>query len=199
MGNEIKTNDNSNVLRINQINQLKGQKNTLISIDLMYIKMSYKRKIFIDISKNIIDIDVKSFLKKNPKFFGSYHIYNFQNFLYSNYKIQIPPNSSIQEINEDYLINEDEYKLINDISNINDNTILNFYSKISSFSFIDNLIQTKEGINVKFELNNHLIKNISTNGITYFRNFIKKGNQILSTQLSYINIIEETFILFFFL
>ena len=55
MGNEIKTNDNSNVLRINQINQLKGQKNTLISIDLMYIKMSYKRKIFIDISKNIID------------------------------------------------------------------------------------------------------------------------------------------------
>ena len=198
MGNEIKTNDNSNVLRINQINQLKGQKNTLISIDLMYIKMSYKRKIFIDISKNIIDIDVKSFLKKNPKFFGSYHIYNFQNVLYSNDKIQIPPNSSIQEINEDYLINEDEYKLINDISNINDNTILNFYSKISSFSFIDNLIQTKEGINVKFELNNHLIKNISTNGITYFRNFIKQGNKILSTQLSYINIIEETFILFFF-
>ena len=198
MGNEIKTNDNSNVLRINQINQLKGQKNTLISIDLMYIKMSYKRKIFIDISKNIIDIDVKSFLKKNPKFFGSYHIYNFQNVLYSNDKIQIPPNSSIQEINEDYLINEDEYKLINGLSNINDNTIFNFYSKISSFSFIDNIIQTKEGINVKFELNNHLIKNISTNGITYFRNFIKKGNQILSTQLSYINIIEETFILFFF-
>ena len=59
MGNEIKTNDNSNVLRINQINQLKGQKNTLISIDLMYIKRSYKRKIFIDINKNIIDIDVK--------------------------------------------------------------------------------------------------------------------------------------------
>ena len=198
MGNEIKTNDNSNVLRIIQKNQLKGLNNTLISIDLMYIKMNYKRRIFIDINKKVIDVDVKSFLKKNPKFFGSHHIYNFQNVLYTNNKIQITPNSSIQEINEDYKIIKDEYKLINDISNINDNTILNFYSKISSFSFINNTIQTKEGINVKFESNNHLIKNISTNGITYFRNFIKKGNQILSTQLSYINIIEETFIQFYF-
>ena len=61
MGNEIKTNDNSNVLRINQINQLKGQKNTLISIDLMYIKMSYKRKIFIDINKKLLILMLNHF------------------------------------------------------------------------------------------------------------------------------------------
>ncbi len=38
------------------------------------------------------------------------------------------------------------------------------------------------------------MKNISTNGIIYFRNFIKKGNNIESTITSYINKIEETYI-----
>ena len=197
MGNALKTKDYLNALKIYQINELNDQNNIFISIDLMYMKVNNEIK-FIDINKNIINVDINSFLNVNPNYFGNNHLYAFQNVLYTKNKIQITSKSSINEINEDYLFNKDEYKLINNLSNINDNTILNFYSKISSFSFINNSIQTKEGVNVKLELNNHLIKKISTNGITYFRNFIKQGNQILSTKLSYINTFEETFIQFFF-
>ena len=85
---------------------------------------------------------------------------------------------------------------MNNINNIKNESILNFKSKIIDFCFKYNLIKTN-GFVIKLDSENNLIKN--TNGISYFRNFIKKGNQIISTKLSYINTLEETFIQFFFI
>ena len=199
MGNKTSFN-NTNVLKIFKIDELNRMNNILISIDLMFIQKNVKTKRFrfIDINKNIINVDINTFLENNPKFFCKNHLYNFKNVLYKGNAIKIIANSKINIIDEDYLFNKDEYISIKDISKIDDNTIINFYSKISSFSLIDNSIQTIEGLNIKFELNKYLIKNISNNGITYFRNFIKKGNKIESTKISYINSLEKTFIQFIF-
>ncbi len=197
MGNKTSFN-NTNSLKVFKINELNGMNNILISIDLIFIekKVKIKKFTFQDINKNIININ--PFLENNPNFFCKNHLYNFKNVLYKGNEIKIIPNSTINIIDEDYLFNKDEYISIKDISKIDDNTIINFYSKISSFSFIDNSIKTIEGLNIKFELNKNLIKNISNNGITYFRNFIKRENKIESTKLSYINSLEKTFIHFIF-
>ena len=83
MGNKTSFN-NTNVLKIFKIDELNRMNNVLISIDLMFIKKTVKTKRFrfIDINKNIINVDINTFLENNPKFFCKNHLYNFKNVLY---------------------------------------------------------------------------------------------------------------------
>ena len=68
-----------NSIKIYNINKLKDiNKETLISIDLIYLKEK-----FIDVNNDSVNImNIDSFKKENPKFFGSHRLYNFKNVLY---------------------------------------------------------------------------------------------------------------------
>ena len=141
-------------------------------------------------------MNIDLFKKENPKFFRRHHLYNFKNVIFRNNNIEIISISSIEEINEDFLFDDYDYKDIDYINDIKDENLFNFKSKLINFSFEEKSINIKEGFTVKLNLNEYLMKNISINGIIYFRNFIKKGNNIESTITSYI--IEETYIFIIF-
>lgn len=151
--------NNLNSLKIYDINELQDiNKEILISIDLIYLKKQLK-VFFKDIKNNNVNVNYDIFIKNNPKFFGRNHIYNFKNVLYSKNIIKIISISSIQEINENFIFDEDDYENLNNIKNEN---ILNFKSKIIDFCFKDNLIKTN-GFIIKLDSENNLIKNINTN------------------------------------
>ena len=114
----------------------------MISIDLIYLK----EKIYDSV--NILNID--SFKKENPKFFGSHRLYNFKNVIFRNNNIEIILISSIEEINEDFLFDEYDYKDNDNINDIKDENLFNFKSKIISFSFEEKSINIKEGFTFKY-------------------------------------------------
>ena len=109
-------------------------------------------------------MNIDLFKKENPKFFRRHHLYNFKNVIFRNNNIEIISISSIEEINEDFLFDDYDYKDIYHINDIKDENLFNFKSKLINFSFEEKSINIKEGFTVKLNLNEYLMKNISTNG-----------------------------------
>ena len=131
-----------NSIKIYNINEVKDiNKETLISIDLIYLNEK-----FIDVNNNSVNImNIDLFKKENPKFFRRHHLYNFKNVIFRKNNIEIISISSIEQINEDFLFDDYDYKDSDNINDIKDEKCFNFKSKLINFSFEEKSINIKEG------------------------------------------------------
>ena len=178
----------------------KENDNTLISIDLRVNSFENGIPKFIDYEKKRILINLKDF---NLKFIEKRKKYSLHRFLWKNNQLNFNVISNIEELNEKSILKKEDYETIQKINNFENKKICNCYGKIISATFLSNLITLKE-INsdniIDIELNDRLIKNISFNGICYFKNFKKyNNNKLKDTNISNLIIEEKTIIKLIFL
>ena len=171
---------------VNSINEVKD-KTKLISIDLFK-----DNDYFLDSQKKILNVNFGNFkyeLENRKK-------YEFKNCLIEEQSIKI---INISKITEFYKIKLEKknYFDLKSCLDIKNGKIINFYSKIDSFSFENKTLYIKinNSKTISVEVSNKLIKKITINGLNYFKNFIKNGeNKFVYSPTSFIYAEEKTII-----
>ena len=150
--------------------------------------------IFQDLYGNSINLEYKgNYLFENGK------IYRFNGFIYD--KSQQLLKSTIISSIQKYSNDKNKLDSVKDILKYEKGKLVNFKSKIKSFSLISKSIKIEDsdGKIYTIKVNYNLLKKISLNGVCYFFNFSKKNNdEFEMTNFSDIEFEEETFIEFIF-
>ena len=126
-------------------------------------------------------------------------IYCFHGYTYDCSKLKIEK-TNISYI-EEFTSSMTRINNSKEILESNINSLLNFKGKVESFSITDKIINIVDANKKKFKINANydLIKQLSLNVDCIFYNFFKKNNkEFISSNLSFIEAKEETFINFNF-